>query len=155
MKHIVILADASNWSEVTNVNNYGATFEAPNGFKFALVKHKKAHYLWSGERKEGAIAEVCYKLPNTKKEICITTPKLKELCGVAKSQKGERKPRKSDKELLTEVFAKLVNRELAKTLQEEVIKFEERAKAKEEADAKAKEELLKTLTPEQKRLLGL
>ena len=41
MDKIKLNADASNWSEVTNVSNYGRTFIAPNGKEFIL--QCKAH----------------------------------------------------------------------------------------------------------------
>ena len=54
--------DASNGSEVTNIVNYGKTFVSPDGKRFRLIRHKKAHYDENGNYKSGAQATVTIEL---------------------------------------------------------------------------------------------
>lgn len=77
--------DASNWSEVTNIVNYGKTFESPDGKRFRLIRHKKAHYDENGNYKSGAQATVTIELDG--KEQTFTTPKLKDLLHIQKEKK--------------------------------------------------------------------
>ena len=74
--------DASNWSEVTNIVNYGKTFVSPDGKRFRLIRHKKAHYDENGNYKSGAQATVTIELDG--KEQTLTTPKLKDLLNIQK-----------------------------------------------------------------------
>lgn len=104
MKTIILVADASNWSEVTNANNYGCEFETPNGKSFKLITHKRAHWTWDGEPKEGSQSEVRIIWEGENEETTITAHKLKGLCGVEKSQKGENKTRKPFGQKIEELF---------------------------------------------------
>lgn len=104
MKTIILVADASNWSEVTNATNYGCKFETPNGKSFKLITHKRAHWSWEGEPKEGSQAEVRIIWKGENEETTITAHKLKTLCGVAKEAKGETKTRKPLGQKLEELY---------------------------------------------------
>ena len=86
MDKIKLNADASNWSEVTNVSNYGRTFIAPNGKEFILIKHKKAHTDEYGNFKSGAQATVTINIDGSIQTFA--TPKLKDICGVMKESKN-------------------------------------------------------------------
>ena len=79
--------DASNWSEVTNIVNYGKTFVSPDGKRFRLIRHKKAHYDENGNYKSGAQATVTIELDG--KEQTFTTPKLKDLLHIQKEKKNK------------------------------------------------------------------
>lgn len=104
MNTINLEANASNWSEVTNKVNYNNIFICPNGKKFKLVCHKKAHYTWEGKESKGAQSEVKILWEGESKETVITAHKLKSLCGVAKETKGETKPRKALGQKIEELF---------------------------------------------------
>lgn len=86
MEKIKLNADSSNWSEVTNVRNYGRTFIAPNGKEFVLIKHKKAHVDEYGNFKSGAQATVTININGSIQTYA--TPKLKDICGVMKESKN-------------------------------------------------------------------
>ena len=116
MATIKLEANASNWSEVTNVNNYGSEFVAPNGKKFKLICHKKAHYTWQGEPKEGSQAEVKILWEGETRETVITAHKLKGLAEVEKSQKGETKTRKPFGQKLEELFDSVKEEDKTQTL---------------------------------------
>lgn len=162
MNTIKLEANASNWSEVTNKVNYNNEFICPNGKSFKLICHKRAHWTWEGEPKEGSQAEVKILWEGEDKEVTITAHKLKGLCGVEKSAKGETKTRKAFGQKLEELFegakeddktTTLLNFLLsvedcpkwlkdAKEVEEERVKEEEARKAKE-AEDKEFERLLK------------
>ena len=84
---IELKQDASNWSEVTNKDNYGKTFIAPNGKSFRLIRHKKAHYDEYGNYKSGVQASVTIELDGI--EQTFNTPKLKEMLHIKREQKNK------------------------------------------------------------------
>ena len=84
---IELKRDASNWSEVTNKDNYGRTFISPDGKKFKLIKHKKAHYDENGNYKSGAQATVTIELDGEVQTLA--TPKLKGLLHIQKEKKNK------------------------------------------------------------------
>ena len=86
METIKLYANASNWSEVTNIYNYGKTFIAPNGKVFTLIKHKRAHYDEDGTYRSGAQATVTINIDG--KIQTYATPQLKKICGVERETKG-------------------------------------------------------------------
>lgn len=139
MKTIKLEANASNWSEVTNSSNYGCEFVAPNGKKFKLICHKKAHYTWSGEPKEGSQAEVKILWNNETKETVITAHKLKGLAAVEKSQKGETKKRKPFGQKLEELYSDSKEADKLQTLEKFLLTLPECPKYLQEAfEAEAK-----------------
>ena len=87
IEYIELRSDASNWSEVTNTENYGKLFKAENGISFKLIKHKKAHYDENGNHKKGAQATVTIERDG--KEETYATPKLKDLLNIQKEKKNK------------------------------------------------------------------
>lgn len=84
---IELKRDASNWSEVTNIVNYGKTFVSPDGKRFRLIRHKKAHYDENGNYKSGAQATVTIELDGVVQTLA--TPKLKGLLHIQKEKKNK------------------------------------------------------------------
>ena len=87
MNNIELRSDASNWSEVTNTENYGKLFTAENGKSFKLIKHKKAHYDENGNSKKGAQATVTIEIDG--REETYATTKLKDLLKIKKEKKNK------------------------------------------------------------------
>lgn len=155
MATIKLEANASNWSEVTNATNYGSEFVTPNGKKFKLICHKRAHYTWQDEPKEGAQAEVKILWEGETKETTITAHKLKSLVGVEKSQKGETKTRKPFGQKLEELYNDCKELDKVQTLERFLLTLEECPKYLQnafEAEAKRlKEAEAKRLKEEEDR----
>jgi len=81
---IELKRDASNWFEVTQKENYGRFFISPDGKRFKLIRHKKAHFDEYGNYKSGAQATVTIELDG--REQTLATPKLKDLLHIQKEK---------------------------------------------------------------------
>jgi len=84
---IELKRDASNWFEVTQKENYGRFFISPDGKRFKLIRHKKAHFDEYGNYKSGAQATVTIELDG--REQTLATPKLKDLLHIQKEKKNK------------------------------------------------------------------